>query len=508
MKVAIVDLLVDTPATTIPGRLYARYFRKQFMSIAPQAVSVWCRQLGHEVHYATYYGQCDPLSLIPNDVDVLFVATYTQASALAYALALIFRRRGALTVIGGPHARSFPDDCQRFFDLVVRDCDKTLIDDILRGRFDPPAEITSGRPLTDFPSVEERAPEIKIASFHRGRPSSISVVPMLSSIGCPYSCNFCVDWNSKYVALPGDRLKADLDYLSRTWPRAVIAYHDPNFAVRFDETMDIIEAIPDGQRNPYIMESSLSILREERLHRLSRTNCVYVAPGIESWVDYSNKSGANGKSGRIKLEQVIAHLKTLSSYVPGIQANFLFGSDVDQGAEPAALTCEFIERTPEVWPTINIPSPFGGTPLYDQWYREGRILSTMPFAFYYNPYLAITLKQYEPIAYYDHLIDMHAALGSAHMLLKRLATRAPATVRFAHSLRTIAARHELAAFRRIRQMLEADAQFRRFHEGRTEELPEYYHQLFERRLGRYAELLPRHLRRPMLEAPAADRSAA
>jgi hypothetical protein len=256
------------------------------------------------------------------------------------------------------------------------------------------------------------------------------------------------------------------------------------------------------------MESSLSILREERLHRLSRTNCVYVAPGIESWVDYSNKSGANGKSGRIKLEQVIAHLKTLSSYVPGIQANFLFGSDVDQGAEPAALTCEFIERTPEVWPTINIPSPFGGTPLYDQWYREGRILSTMPFAFYYNPYLAITLKQYEPIAYYDHLIDMHAALGSAHMLLKRLATRAPATVRFAHSLRTIAARHELAAFRRIRQMLEADAQFRRFHEGRTEELPEYYHQLFERRLGRYAELLPRHLRRPMLEAPAADRSAA
>jgi len=42
------------------------------------------------------------------------------------------------------------------------------------------------------------------------------------------------------------------------------------------------------------MESSLSILKQSRLGRLKSTNCVYCAPGVESWADYSNKSGTQG----------------------------------------------------------------------------------------------------------------------------------------------------------------------------------------------------------------------
>ena len=454
------------------------------------------------MHYATYYDQLDPLELLPDDVDVLFVAAYTQASALAYALATLFRRRGALTVIGGPHARSFPTDCLRFFDLAVGDCDKTLVDDIVRRRFDPPRQVTSGRPLTDFPTVAERASEIAIASFHRGRPMLTSIVPLLSSIGCPYSCNFCVDWNSRYVALAPERLRADLDEISRRWPGATVGYHDPNFAVRFDETMDVMESIPAGRRNPYIMESSLAILRDERLPRLARTNCLYVAPGVESWSDYSNKAGTGSHQGSNKLTRIVAHLSRLAEFVPGIQANFLFGAETDRGSEPAALTRAFIEQTPFVWPTINIPSPFAGTPLYDQWYRDGRILRALPFAFYYNPYLAITLRHYDPPTYYGHLIDMHAALASPRMAWRRMRTRVRPAIRFVHGLRTIAARRELAAFRRIRAMLATDRAFREFHEGRTETLPAYYHQLFEARLGRFAELLPRSARLPVLEAPA------
>src|SRR5262249_43583582 len=201
----------------------------------------------------------------------------------AYALSAIFKKRGTLTVIGGPHARAFPADCTRFFDIVVRDCDRILIDDILHRRFDPPAMVSSGRPLTEFPSVEQRMPEIRIAAFHRGRPLLTSIVPMLSSIGCPYTCDFCVDWNSTYFALSPEHPRADLDYLPRHYPRLIVGYHDPNFAVRFDATMDAIASLPEGRRNPYIMESSLSILKSGRLGRLTETNCVYVAPGIESW---------------------------------------------------------------------------------------------------------------------------------------------------------------------------------------------------------------------------------
>ena len=502
MRVAILDLLSDTLLGGWAGRVYGVYFRKQFMAIMPQAVAVWCRELGHEVRYATYWGQTDPLGLVPDDAEVVFVASYTQSSALAYALATALKRRGALTVIGGPHARSFPTDCARFFDIVVKDCDRALVDDILRRRFDPPAIVTSGRPLTEFPSVEARMPEIRASAFHRGRPVLTSIVPMLSSIGCPYTCGFCVDWNSQYVALSPERLHADLEYLSRNHPKLVIAYHDPNFAVRFDQTMDVLMRVPAGRRNPYIMESSLSILKDERMSRLTDTNCAYVAPGIESWVDYSNKSGAIGRQGREKLDKIVAQLQVLSRHVPGIQANFLFGGDTDRGREPVELTNEFIRRLPQVWPTINIPSPFGGTPLYDELYRAGRILQSMPFAFYYNPYLAITLKHYDTTTYYDHLIDMHEVLTSNAMLLRRLTTHAHPAIRFIHALRTLATRAELRDFRRIRAMLGRDAQFRAFHEGRSNELPVFYARLFEKRLGRYAELVPPRARRPVLEPPA------
>lgn len=501
-RVGILDLLTDSTLQGWADYFYGFYFRKQFTSITPQFVATWCRQLGHRVHYATYFGQCDPQRLLPDDLDVLFVSSYTQVSALAYALAASYRRKGTLTVIGGPHARSFPTDCLRFFDIAVKDCDKSLVDDILRGRFDVPASVTSGHTLADIPSVEERAPEIVAASFHRGRPLLTSLVPMLSSVGCPYDCDFCIDWNTKYFSLPADQLRADLAYISNNWPKAAIGYHDPNFAVRFDETMDVIESLPRGRRNPYIMESSLSILKDSRLPRLSRTNCAYVAPGIESWSDYSNKAGASGKEGHDKVEQVVAHLNRVAQHVPGLQANLLFGGDSDRGSEPVELTKEFVERLPEVWPTINIPSPFGGTPLYDRLYRDGRILRSMPFAFYYNPYLAITPKHYDPLSYYDHLIDIHEVITSNGMLLRRLRTGARRIVRFVHALRTLATRTELAAFRGIRAQLRSDAQFRAFHEGRSQTLPESYHRLFERRLGRYASLLSREARIPVLEPPA------
>lgn len=502
MRIGIIDILCDELPSNWGYRFYRFSLQKQSMSIMPQAIAVWCRQLGHEVHYCTFYGQKDPLHLLPDHLDVLFVASYTQVSAMAYALAKVFRQRGTLTVIGGAHARSFPTDCLRFFDLVVRDCNKDLIDDILRGHYDPPAVITSGRPLTDFPSVEERMPEIKIASFYNGRSLFTSTVPILSSVGCPYTCSFCVDWNNSYSMRSKESLWNDLNYLSQNWPQLPIFYHDPNFAVRFDETMDVIEALPEGRRNPYIMESSLSILKENRLVRLKRTNCFYVAPGIESWIDYSNKSGVGRKQGQDKLDQVSDHLKTLTGYVPGLQVNMLFGGDSDAGTDPVTLTKELISRVPEAWPAINIPCPFGGTPLYDQLYREGRILQALPFACYNNPYLTITPKHYDPLSYYSHLIDIHKTILSKNMLWQRLRTPVRPLARLLQVLRHLG--HKNGAYvtlLHIKEMLTSDARFRAFHEGRSDELPEFYHHLLERRLGRYAELLSHEDRRPVLEEP-------
>lgn len=495
LRVGVLDLLADS-APRGWDRAYASHFRRQFVSITPQAVSVWCRQLGHQVFYATYYGQQPPDSLLPDDLDVVFISAYTKASALAYALAKLFRMRRTLTVIGGPHATAFPEDCLRFFDLVVERCDKTLVDDILRGRFAPPAMISGDRPLTELPGVEARQPELRASSLS-ARWSVWRAVPVLASVGCPYTCDFCVDWKNDYLRLPSAQIAADLHYVAERYPSVVVAYHDPNFGVQFDKTLDAIESVPDARRNPYVIESSLSILKEHHLERLRRTHCVYVVAGVESWADYSNKTGTGASQGWQKFETIVEHFRLLRRYIQGIQGNFVFGTDADCGREPIDITSEFVRRLPFVWPGLNIPTPFGGTPFFDRLWAEGRVLSAMPFAFYYDPYLTFIPAHYSPEEYYRHLIDLFSLVTSARTWAKRLTAGTHPVVKFVHSVQAMGMMHELGDLKRILALLRSAPDFRAFHEGRSATLPEFYHHRFERRLGSYAELLSRADRIPV-----------
>jgi len=501
MRVGVLELISYT-STSEWGSLHpANGLRRQFYSIMPQVVCVWCRQMGHDVFYATHYGQADPRRLLPNDLDIVFIATATQTSALAYALAKLYRKDRILTVAGGAHAKCFPDDCARFFDVTVKECDRELIADILAGRFERPQIVSSEAPPSEFPSVEERLPEIRIAAgLPLRRPGPKGAVPLLTSIGCPYQCEFCTEASRPYTPLSRARLLDDLRYLSDRLGDTIIAYHDPNFAIRFDETMQVIEQIPTGRRNRYIMECSLSVLKPTGLHRLLDTRCLYVAPGIESWQNFHGKAAVGSKAGRTKYEHIAKHLRLVRRYVPGIQANFIFGLDCDREDEPVELTKEFIWSLPDVWPNVNIPTPYGATPMFERLIAEDRMLPGMPLMFYCSPYLVFLLRNYSPLDYYERLIDMYRLIAAPALLMRRLFAGGSYLVRLSNVIRTLAMRPELVEMRRIRDLLASDRQFRLFHERRSDELPAFYHRRFEMRLGYYAQLLQRSERTPVLSA--------
>ena len=72
LKVGVLEIL---SASARPDWGQGRNFRRHYASIMPQVVSVWCRQLGHDVTYATYYGQRPPHALLPEKLDVVFLST-------------------------------------------------------------------------------------------------------------------------------------------------------------------------------------------------------------------------------------------------------------------------------------------------------------------------------------------------------------------------------------------------------------------------------------------------
>ena len=151
----------------------------------------------------------------------MFIASYTQASAIAYALGRLYRRAGARTVIGGPHAKAFPADCLRFFDLVVKDCDEALVADILAGRFDPGSVISSARPFAGRADGRgAHAGDPRPRPSYRGIRHGLTTIPMLASMGCPYRCDFCIDGDNAYREMAPERLAADLRYVGRRLPGA------------------------------------------------------------------------------------------------------------------------------------------------------------------------------------------------------------------------------------------------------------------------------------------------
>src|SRR5258707_2556387 len=228
-------------------------------SIMPQVVAVWCEAEGHEVTHVCYTGFENLEDELPPDVDLVFICAFTEAALLAYALSNLFRSRGAATVLGGPHARCYPEDARKYFDYVLGFTDQTVIRDVLKdcGPHRPMGLHLAAlrQPLT-LPGIRERwkfiAPTLRKAPL-------IKMVPMLGSLGCPYTCSFCIDSVVPYQPLDFEVMKKDLTFLLSKFKRPLVGWHDPNFGVRFDDYMDAIEEAVPRNSMDFIAESSLSL---------------------------------------------------------------------------------------------------------------------------------------------------------------------------------------------------------------------------------------------------------
>src|SRR5918911_1565291 len=128
LRVGILDLVTKSPKVSLYGRL----MNANLASIMPQVIGVWCEQEGHRVQILCYTGMEELVDELPDDLDLVFVGAFTQSAQLAYALSNFFRQRGAVTVLGGPHARCYPEDACKYYDYVLGFTDRATIAEVCR----------------------------------------------------------------------------------------------------------------------------------------------------------------------------------------------------------------------------------------------------------------------------------------------------------------------------------------------------------------------------------------
>jgi hypothetical protein len=397
-----------------------------------------------------------------------------------------------VTALGGSHARCYPQDAAEYFDYVLGFTDRSTILDVLQdcAPHRPGLQLAAKRQPAHLPGVRERW---KFIEPTLAKAPGLKLVPMIGSLGCPYTCSFCIDAEVDYQPLDTAQIREDLRFLLGRLARPRVGWHDPNFGVRFDEIMGVIEeAVPPG-RIDFAAESSLSLLSEPHLRRLQANGFKAILPGIESWYSLGGKSKTGLSTGLDKVQRVSEHLNTVLRYIPYVQANFVLGLDTDEGEEPFALTKRFLDLTPGVFPAYSLLSAFGqAAPLNLELQRQGRVLAT-PFHFLDNNRAAnVRPKNYSWAALYDQVISLRKHSFSWRAAARRFRANRTPIPRWLNLVRALSSEGagRIRYDSMVRRLLDRDAPFRRFVEGETTTLPGFYTQQLQRDLGRFWPLLP------------------
>lgn len=490
LKVSVIDLVSNASTKT----LYARLMYPNLAGLMPQVVSVWCEEEGHDVNYICYTGFENLAEEISLECDVLIISSFTQSAQLAYALSNLFKSRGAITVLGGPHARCYPQDAVKYFDYVLGFTDKSIITRVLEERYPRKNNgifLSAEKQLEEIPGIQARWKYIDAALK---KAPWIKIVPMLGSLGCPYSCPFCIDSTIPYQRINLEQIKDSLKFLLTKFKRPKVAWHDPNFGVNFNEFIGAIEESIPPNSIDFIAETNLSILTESRVKRLKENGFKALLPGIESWYDMGNKSKTGKKQGKEKVLQISEKVNMIMKYIPYLQANFVFGLDSDSGEEPFELTKKFIDLSPGVFPGNSIISAFGqAAPLNLELQKQGRIIG-FPFHFIDNSRAAnIRLKNYTWHDFYEKIIDLTKYSMSPTAIRRRLMANKTFVPRWMNFVRAISSEGfgRIRHYRKILSLLEEDRQFRSFFEQESNIIPEFYINIIRRDLGEFWEWLPK-----------------
>lgn len=489
LKIGIIDLVCKSPSRSLWGKI----MHANLASIMPQVIATWCEQEGHTVTMICYTGNEDLSKEIPKDVDLVFISSFTQAALLAYAVSNYFRSLGVITVLGGPHARCYPDDAVQYFDYVLGFTNRDIIAELLNNcspQRPTGMKMCAGKQPAILCSIQERwkfiEATLKKAPF-------LKMVPILGSVGCPYTCPFCIDSTVTYQALDFQTISSDLKFLLTKYKRPWIGWHDPNFGIRFDETMQAIASVAPPKSFRFIAESSLSVLTEGHLKKLRENGFTALLPGVESWYDLGNKSRSSHITGIEKVKQISEHINTVFRYVPYVQTNFVLGLDSDSGAEPFELTKRFIDNSPSAFPGFSLLTAFGeAAPLNLEYQKAERVL---PFPFHFlNNHLAMNVKpkNYDWVDFYDKVIDLTEYAFSRKAIYRRFTHTQGFNPKWMNVMRAISSEGwgRLKFYRQVRKSLIQDRSFRKYFEGESQQLPEFYKNIIKKDLDVWGQWLP------------------
>lgn len=337
------------------------------------------RKHGYEVNFI--YGNISRIKAADiMGADLLGVSTTTSTCYEAYKIACYGRQKGIPVVLGGVHASFVPQEAIQYCDYVCRgEADHSFVElvDCLN-RNAPPLKVPGiyyhqdgqliDNPWPKYPDLTELPP----VDFDFLQSLGLSCYPVMTSRGCPHDCTFC-----SVTQMFGHRHRHEAleQTLSNLTPYAGkrVFFCDDNFTARPRHSKELLQEMIKRNFCPSWWGAQVRVdtaRDEELLDMMSKANCRVVYVGMES-INPRTLEAFNKKQGIADIEHCI---KTFHKYGIMVHGMFVLGGDNDDQAtvrETADFTISAGLDTVQYLSLVPLP----GTPQYEQFKSEGRLLS-------------------------------------------------------------------------------------------------------------------------------------
>lgn len=395
MKILLVSPVRDTHKFTNKGILIPQLALFILQGLTPKK---------HEVKIVEEeYMELD----FEEECDVVAISCLTSNAYRGYRIADAFREKGKTVVMGGIHPSLLPDEAlEHAHAVVIGEAEgvwEKLLDDIennsLQKRYhDPNPDLDRYIPK-DFSSLSKKR--------------MYNLVPLQTSRGCPYDCDFCCVsdiFGKKIKLIPVEHVVRDI---KESGGRNFI-FLDDNIIGHKRYARELFAALVPLKIR-WIGQSSISFANDIEMMKLAKkSGCKGLFIGLESVLESNTHQFTKLKS----LEETKKSIKKILRMGILIQASVIFGFD-DDTSDTFRQTIKFLKKNRISLASINALTPYPGTRVFENLKAAGRLLHEK-WEFYDHHTVVFQPKNMSPLDLQIGEIKAKAAFSTLFSIAERI----------------------------------------------------------------------------------------
>lgn len=358
--------------------------------------------------------------LIKDDLkaDFLLLSCLTPTITRGYEIAGIFRKNNpnGKIIMGGSHVSFLKEEAAPHADhIVVGEAENVIVDLLKNGSTE---KLVYGAPVMDLDTLPFIDWSLLVGN-ERG-----SILPIMTSRGCPFACNFCSVtemFGRKYRAMSAERVIEEVKRASKRY----IFFYDDNFTADTRRAHKIMDGLIDLKLKPKTWTAQVrsDVCKDPLLvAKMHRAGCERVYIGFESINLDTLKNLKKSQTPEDIAHAVnVLHLNKIK-----VHGMFMYGSDTDN-KRVAEETVKFVKKHSIDSVQYMVLTPFPGTELFQKMESAGRMIHN-DWKYFDGLHVVFWPENFTPIALQELAMDsfthFYSLGGAANEIINLFADHA------------------------------------------------------------------------------------